>query len=94
MTVASFPVGSFGDELDDLRRARGLTFRALAAGAGVSAGYLCNLAKGRRGHRPSDALIRRVADGLEVDPAEFSEWRCRRVLEHPDLVDELYGRLR
>lgn len=83
----------FGEELDRLRQAHGVSFRQLAAAAGVDAGYLCHLVKGRRGHRASDTLIERVAGALGVAPDDFQEYRQRRALElYPELVDELYRR--
>jgi transcriptional regulator with XRE-family HTH domain len=84
---------TFGRELDAARRARGLTYRELAERAGCSHTYLVDLARGNRGHRPSDDLIGRVAAALEVDPAIFAVYRQARVLEHPDLVDRAYALL-
>ena len=84
----------FGDELEELRRARGLSYRQLAAKAGLDAGYVCHLVKGRRGHQATDLTIERLANALDVEPAHFRDYRQRRVLEQlPDEVDELYRRL-
>ena len=89
MSVAPFP-----EELDALRRDRGLSYRALARQTGISASYLCNLVTGQRGARASDLLIERLAGALGVPPDEFQEYRVRRVIERsPEAVDELYRRL-
>lgn len=85
---------SFGEELDELRRRAGLSYRELARRARVDAGYICHLVKGRRGHRASDDVVERLAAALEVRPDAFSEYRRRRAIElFPALVDELYRRV-
>lgn len=84
-------LASFGDELDAFRAEAGLSYRALAVRCGVSAAHLCNLARGRRGVRVTDAVIVAVARGLELPADAFQEYRHRRLLERfPGQADELY----
>lgn len=81
----------FGEELDELRRRAGVSFRELGRRANVDAGYLNHLTKGRRGHRASDAVIGRLAEALGVPADYFAEYRHRRALERMAAeVDRLY----
>jgi transcriptional regulator with XRE-family HTH domain len=85
----------FARELNELRRRQGVSVRELARRSGVSVGYVGNLLAGRRGHRPSDGVLARLAAALGVEADHFTEYRRRRLLErHPELVDELYERVR
>lgn len=88
----------FGDELTALRLERGLSLRAVARQAGVSASYLSMVVNGYRGlgAPPSDELVERVAQGLELDPFEaFADYRRRHAVEEfPDAIDRLYRRRR
>jgi len=74
----------------------GLTYRALAAKTGLSAGYLNHLVHGNR-PVPSNDVIETLAEALDVEPEHFREYRLRvitdRLEELPDLVDRLYRRL-
>jgi transcriptional regulator with XRE-family HTH domain len=74
----------------------GITYRGLAAKTDLSAGYLNHLVHGNR-PVPSNALIDRLAEALEIEPDYFREYRMRviteRLGERPDLVDRLYRRL-
>jgi transcriptional regulator with XRE-family HTH domain len=84
---------TFGAELVELRTARGMSQRELAAAAGVSHGYLASLELGRRGHEPSDELIVALARALDVGADQFQLYRQRRALEQfPDAIDKLYRR--
>jgi len=74
----------------------GVTYRALAAQTGLSAGYLNHLVHGNR-PVPSNDVIELLAKALDVDPEHFREYRLRVITERlesmPDLVDRLYRRL-
>jgi transcriptional regulator with XRE-family HTH domain len=74
----------------------GLTYRALAAKTGLSAGYLNHLVHGNR-PVPSNDVIETLAGALAVEPEHFREYRLRMITERleelPDLVDRLYRRL-
>jgi transcriptional regulator with XRE-family HTH domain len=96
MTKRRFSDRPFGETLTELMEERGVTYRALAAQTGLSAGYLNHIVHGNR-PVPSNALIERLAGALGVEPAHFREYRIRfiteRLDEMPDLVDRLYRRL-
>ncbi len=74
----------------------GVTYRALAAKTGLSAGYLNHLVHGNR-PVPSNDVIDVLAAALDVDADYFREYRVRVITDRldtmPDLVDRLYRRL-
>ncbi len=74
----------------------GVTYRALAAKTGLSAGYLNHLVHGNR-PVPSNDVLEGLAHALDVDPEHFREYRLRVITDKleamPDLVDRLYKRL-
>jgi transcriptional regulator with XRE-family HTH domain len=74
----------------------GVTYRALAAKTGLSAGYLNHLVHGNR-PVPSNDVVETLARSLDVDPEHFREYRLRVITDKleamPDLVDRLYKRL-
>jgi transcriptional regulator with XRE-family HTH domain len=74
----------------------GITYRALAAKTGLSAGYLNHLVHGNR-PVPSNDVVETLAKALDVAAAHFREYRVRVITEKlesmPDLVDRLYRRL-
>jgi len=86
----------FGPTLERLMDETGTTYRGLADGTELSAGYLNHLVHGNR-PVPSNAVIERLADALGVEPEHFLEYRVRVITERleqlPDLVDRLYRRL-
>lgn len=86
----------FGTAIERLMNETGITYRGLAAKTDLSAGYLNHLVHGNR-PVPSNALIDRLAEALEIEPDYFKEYRMRviteRLGERPDLVDRLYRRL-
>jgi transcriptional regulator with XRE-family HTH domain len=59
---------------------RGMSFRDLESRCLVPVGNLHDHATGRR-RPPGDDLLRRIAEGLDVEPAYFREWRERRLVE-------------
>ena len=87
---------AFGPAVERLMNESGVTYRALAAKTGLSAGYLNHLVHGNR-PVPSNGVIDRLADALEVEPEHFREYRLRVITERleatPELVDRLYQRL-
>src|SRR3954452_17368711 len=87
---------SFGEAMEELMNETGVTYRALASKTGLSAGYLNHLVHGNR-PVPSNDVVERLADALDVDPEHFREYRLRvianRLESEPDLVDRLYRRL-
>jgi transcriptional regulator with XRE-family HTH domain len=87
---------SFGPAVERLMNETGVTYRALAARTGLSAGYLNHLVHGNR-PVPSNDVVETLADALEVEPEHFREYRLRVITEKletmPDLVDRLFRRL-
>lgn len=96
MTRRRYSDRPFGETLTALMDERGLTYRALAARCGLSAGYLNHIVHGSR-PVPSNGQIERLAEALGVEPAHFREYRIRRITskleQMPDLADRLYRRL-
>jgi transcriptional regulator with XRE-family HTH domain len=86
----------FGGAIERLMNETGTTYRGLAAKTDLSAGYLNHLVHGNR-PVPSNDVIKRLADALDVEPEHFREYRLRVITEKleamPDLVDRLYRRL-
>ena len=91
-----FSAEPFGTAVERLMNDSATTYRGLAAKTGLSAGYLNHLVHGNR-PVPSNAVIERLAESLEVEPQHFREYRLRVITERletmPDLVDRLYRRL-
>ncbi|MER5863680.1 helix-turn-helix transcriptional regulator [Kitasatospora sp. NPDC002040] len=71
MTVQTEP-SAIGQRLQQLRRERGLTQRALA-GSGYTAAYVSTLEAGRV--RPSEAALRYLAERLGITPDELATGR-------------------
>jgi transcriptional regulator with XRE-family HTH domain len=86
----------FGQTMERLMDDSGLTYRALAAKTGLSAGYLNHVVHGNR-PVPSNDIVERLAAALRVEPEHFLEYRVRTITERlermPELVDRLYRRL-
>ncbi len=86
----------FGAAISRLMTERNVTYRGLAQATGLSAGYLNHLVHGNR-PVPSDDVIARLAEALNVESAHFREYRIRIIAEqlerNPELVDRLYRRL-
>jgi len=59
---------------------RGMSFRDLESRCLVPVGNLHDHATGKRSP-PGDDLLRRIAEGLGVEPSYFREWRERRLVE-------------
>jgi transcriptional regulator with XRE-family HTH domain len=87
---------AFGPAVERLMNESGVTYRALAAKTGLSAGYLNHLVHGNR-PVPSNDVVKTLAEALDVEPEHFREYRVRVITERletmPDLVDRLYKRL-
>jgi transcriptional regulator with XRE-family HTH domain len=96
MTRRRFSERPFGETLTALMAEQGVTYRQLAARAGLSAGYLNHMVHGNR-PVPANDVIARLAQALGVEPEHFREYRIRliteRLEEMPELVDRLYRRL-
>ena len=74
----------------------GITYRALAAKTGLSAGYLNHLVHGNR-PVPSNQVVEQLARALGVEPDHFREYRVRVITDRleamPEMIDRLYKRL-
>ena len=81
-------VQPFGPALRAALSARGMSFRDLESRSLVPVGNLHDHVSGKRGV-PGDDLMRRIADGVRVEPAYFREWRERRLIEALHGVPEL-----
>ena len=86
----------FGPTIERLMVDTGTTYRGLADKADLSAGYLNHIVHGNR-PVPSNDVIARIAESLEVEPEHFREYRIRVITEKleemPELIDRLYKRL-
>src|SRR4029450_856585 len=86
----------FGPTIERLMDEAGVTYRALAAKTGLSAGYLNHLVHGNR-PVPSNEVVEQLAVALDVEPDHFREYRVRGVTERleamPEMIDRLYKRL-
>jgi transcriptional regulator with XRE-family HTH domain len=92
-TSGEQPAKTFGQRVRELRRAKNLGQRALAAKVGVSFTYVSRIENENLdfGPYPSDALIGKLAAALEADEDELlilakkiPEGIRRRVLERPE----------
>lgn len=63
----------FGNRLRELRKAKGMTLRALAEAVGVDFTYLSKIENERAGFAPGADTIRALADALDADPLELLE---------------------
>jgi transcriptional regulator with XRE-family HTH domain len=86
----------FGSAVERLMNETGVTYRALAARTGLSAGYLNHLVHGNR-PVPSNDVVESLGKALDVEPSFFREYRVRVITDKleamPELVDRLYRRL-
>src|ERR1041384_2304749 len=91
-----FAAEPFGEAVERLMNETGVTYRALAAKTGLSAGYLNHLVHGNR-PVPSNDVVETLSKALDVDAEFFREYRVRVITEKletmPELVDRLYRRL-
>jgi transcriptional regulator with XRE-family HTH domain len=82
--------------VERLMNEAGITYRALAAKTGLSAGYLNHLVHGNR-PVPSNQVVEQLARALGVEPDHFREYRVRVITERleamPEMIDRLYKRL-
>jgi transcriptional regulator with XRE-family HTH domain len=89
---------SFGEELPELLKARGLSLRALARTVGVGDDHLSRVVRGARSKRATGELTRRVAVALKLPEDYFAEFRESFVIDEvhrdPNLRDSLYDGLR
>jgi|SRR5579884_3247206 len=91
-----FSSEAFGEAIERLMNESGVTYRGLASKTDLSAGYLNHLVHGNR-PVPSNDVIKRLAEALDVEPEHFREYRLRVITDRlermPEMVDRLYRRL-
>lgn len=75
----------FGKRLRELREARGITAKEMAAGLGVSPAYLSALEHGKRG-RPNKRFVHRVCQYLGIIWDEAEALQELAALSHPRVV--------
>ncbi|MEM7225115.1 MAG: helix-turn-helix transcriptional regulator [Pseudomonadota bacterium] len=80
----------FGRKLRDLRAARRLSARDMAAGLGVTPAYLSALEHGRRG-RPNRRFVHRVCQYLGIIWDEAEELQRLADLSHPRVTVDTAG---
>jgi transcriptional regulator with XRE-family HTH domain len=80
----------FGARVRALRRARGVTLKAMAAALEVSPAYLSALEHGRRG-RPSWWLVQRICAYFNIIWDEAEELQRLAQLSHPRVVIDTAG---
>src|SRR3978361_2052455 len=83
---------AFGPAVERLMNETGVTYRALAAKTGLSAGYLNHLVHGNR-PVPSNDVVETLAKALDVEPEHFREFRLRGIPEKLEAMPEVGGRL-
>jgi transcriptional regulator with XRE-family HTH domain len=89
---------AFAEELQRLLAERGLSQRKLAQMIDLNPSHLSRVLRGADRTHPSTALIRRIAEALNLPAGYFPELREATVIEKvkkdPQLRDQLYKQLR
>lgn len=80
----------FGARLREIREARGMTLKSMAAAIGVSPAYLSALEHGRRG-KPTWDLLQRIIGHLNIIWDEAEELERLADLSHPRIVIDTEG---
>lgn len=80
----------FGAKLRELRSARGVTLKQMAAALGVSSAYLSALEHGRRG-RPTWSLLQRIIGYFNVIWDDAEELQRLAEISHPRVVIDTAG---
>ena len=80
----------FGRRLRELRRARGVRLKDMAASLGVSAAYLSALEHGHRG-RPAGGLVQQVSAYFNLAWDDVDELKRLADISHPRVVVDTSG---
>jgi transcriptional regulator with XRE-family HTH domain len=80
----------FGERIRELRAARRITLKTMAADLGVSAAYLSALEHGHRG-RPGGGLIMQICGYLDLIWDEAEDLKRLAGLSHPRIVVDTAG---
>ncbi len=80
----------FGAKLRELRRARGVTLKQMAAALELSPAYLSALEHGQRG-RPTKALVVQICEYFHLIWDDYEEMHRLARLSHPRVVVDTRG---
>ncbi len=80
----------FGEKMRELRAARSLQLKDMAAGLGVSPAYLSALEHGKRG-RPNRRFVHRICQFLNIIWDDAEELQRLADLSHPRAVIDTAG---
>lgn len=80
----------FGQKVRDLRKARGITMKRMAADLDISQAYLSALEHGHRG-QPSPALVVQICEYFHLIWDDFEEVHRLAGLSHPRVVVDTRG---
>lgn len=64
-------MATFGEELRRLRKEKNITQSALAAAIGTDFTYISKIENGRVTHSPSEGVIKKMAEVLQVDEEQL-----------------------
>ena len=80
----------FGQRVRDLRAARGITLKQMAADLALSAAYLSALEHGHRG-RPTWSLVQQIVEYFNIIWDDAEELHRLATLSHPRVVIDTAG---
>jgi transcriptional regulator with XRE-family HTH domain len=80
----------FGAKLRELRRARGITLKEMAASLEISSAYLSALEHGKRG-KPSPMLVRQICTFFTIIWDEAEELERLSRISHPRVAVDTAG---
>ncbi|MBL8837422.1 MAG: helix-turn-helix transcriptional regulator [Alphaproteobacteria bacterium] len=80
----------FGAKIRELRRARGVTLKQMAAALELSPAYLSALEHGQRG-RPTKALVVQICEYFHLIWDDYEEMHRLARLSHPRVVVDTRG---
>lgn len=80
----------FGKRVRELRAARGVTLKQMAADLEISQAYLSSLEHGRRG-RPTEALVVQICEYFNLIWDDFEEMHRLAAISHPRVTVDTAG---
>lgn len=80
----------FGDKVRQLREARGLSLKGMAADLQLSPAYMSALEHGHRG-RPSEALVVQICEYFNLIWDDFEDMQRLAALSHPRVAVDTGG---
>jgi len=86
-------IKTFPKALKEIMDEKDIIHRKLAAKTNFSFSYFCVLKK-RKGHPPVET-IKKIAQGLEVSPEYFLEYRINKIvkllMDNPSMTDDVFN---